>query len=304
MEVDKARLHELWSRLSLFDSSRGRLSEEARFGPSDSDRSFRFLVDARADPSRLFLVLRLDRRPCARSAHFEPFLLSLRPLFTPDGQHLDADSPFQVFVRLQSQNANDDHVMHACQTWTTTKSQASAKVMVRVSRESSGREVASLEPEWAPVSQVTHALYVHAQSLRFSEQKIFSKARNLCLELCVKDSDSRDAQPLLVLADGYMWAESGVVRHQTSPEFGDEVKIRLPLATDVERLHVLFRIQHVSCKPNACLKTCVGYAWLPLRGHVHGMHTLPVYASLPDRYLSVQPLGLGKGKCYHRPEPP
>lgn len=269
--------------MALFDGARGRLSEDARCTPEQLPRDFRFHVTA----APVFLVLRADRRACARVEHVEPVMLALRPLN-------DSDAPF-VCTRLNNQNANDEHVQNACQAFGSLKSNMSARISARVSDHVEGEHVATLEPEEAPVRHVVHALYVHALSLRFAEQKTFSKARNLCLEIQVKDSDARDAQPLHVLGSGAC-SESAVVRHQPSPEFADEVKVALPLAQDVDRLHVLFRLHHVSCKAGACLKTPVGFAWLPLRQHVHGTHALSVFASLPDRYLSVQSLGLGKGQ--------
>lgn len=44
--------------------------------------------------------------------------------------------------------------------------------------------------------------------------------------------------------------------------------------------------------------TPVGYAWLPLlnKGKLNiEEQTLPISTSLPTGYLSIQPLGLGKG---------
>lgn len=68
--------------------------------------------------------------------------------------------------------------------------------------------------------------------------------------------------------------------------------------------HLLFSFYHVSCdltkkRENAnSFETPVGYAWLPLlnKGRMNTEeHCLAVAASLPNGYLSIQPLGLGKG---------
>lgn len=61
---------------------------------------------------------------------------------------------------------------------------------------------------------------------------------------------------------------------------------------------------HVSCDlskrrdANTSFENPVGYSWLPLlsKGKINvEEQMLPVAASLPAKYLSIQPLGLGKG---------
>jgi len=67
--------------------------------------------------------------------------------------------------------------------------------------------------------------------------------------------------------------------------------------------HLLFSFRHVSCdikkkeQANAP-ETSIGYAWMPLlnKGKLNSDdQSLPVATSLPIGYLSIQPLGLGKG---------
>jgi hypothetical protein len=67
--------------------------------------------------------------------------------------------------------------------------------------------------------------------------------------------------------------------------------------------HLLFTFSHVSCdikkkEPTNSAVASVGFAWLPLlnKGRLNiEEQSLAVAASLPTGYLSIQPLGLGKG---------
>lgn len=94
-----------------------------------------------------------------------------------------------------------------------------------------------------------------------------------------------------------------VLHHVTSPSWYEEIKIRLPLGLFPEH-HLLFTFYHVSCNfgkkrdSGASFETPIGYAWCPLllKGKIHlEEQMLRVAANLPVGYLSVQPLGLGKG---------
>lgn len=83
--------------------------------------------------------------------------------------------------------------------------------------------------------------------------------------------------------------------------------MRLPLNIHAQH-HILFSFVHVSCDlskkrdANTSFETPVGYSWLPLlnKGRINiEEQILPVAASLPAGYLSIQPLGLGKGvSCF------
>lgn len=95
-----------------------------------------------------------------------------------------------------------------------------------------------------------------------------------------------------------------VLHHNTSPTWYEEIKLRLPLRITAQH-HLLFSFFHVSCNiakkkdlVSTVAETPVGYAWLPLltKGKLNiEEQCLPVAASLPAGYLSIQPLGLGKG---------
>lgn len=70
--------------------------------------------------------------------------------------------------------------------------------------------------------------------------------------------------------------------------------------------HLLFSFLHISCdikkkEKLTATNTPIGYAWMPLlsKGKMNiDEQTLPVAATLPAGYLSIQPLGLGKGVSF------
>lgn len=94
-----------------------------------------------------------------------------------------------------------------------------------------------------------------------------------------------------------------VLHHNTNPTWYEEIKIRLPLNISTQH-HILFSFIHVSCDlskrrdTSMTFETPVGYSWMPLlsKGKINvEEQLLPVAATLPPKYLSIQPLGLGKG---------
>lgn len=94
-----------------------------------------------------------------------------------------------------------------------------------------------------------------------------------------------------------------VLHHSTTPCFYEEIKIRLPLNITSQH-HILFSFLHVSCDivkkkdQYVAPETPVGYAWIPLlnKGRMNiDEQSIAVAATLPPGYLSIQPLGLGKG---------
>lgn len=98
-----------------------------------------------------------------------------------------------------------------------------------------------------------------------------------------------------------------VLHHSTNPSWYEEIKVRLPLTIHSQH-HILFSFVHVSCDlskkrdTNATFETPVGYAWIPLlsKGKINiEEQVIPVATTLPNGYLAIQPLGLGKGvRCY------
>ncbi|KAL0894603.1 hypothetical protein ABMA27_013165 [Loxostege sticticalis] len=161
----------------------------------------------------------------------------------------------------------------------------------------------NVEPE-QPYAAFVHHLYVRPLALNFESQKVFARARNIACSIELRDSDTGDNKPLQVV-----YGRTGmttqyrcsVLHHNANPTWCDEAKIRLP-ATLTSQHHLLFTFHHISCdiakKNDANVETCIGYAWVPLLKNdkfVDEQVNLPIATHLPSGYLSIQPLGLGKG---------
>lgn len=174
------------------------------------------------------------------------------------------------------------------------------------------REVCELEDtvpevEVNPYTSFISHLYVYPQSLNFDNQKMFARARNIACLIELRDSDDEDSKPLCSIygpPGGPPLVTNSccsIIHHNTTPTWCDEVKVRLPIQITT-RHHLLFTFYHISCdatkKKDVSVETCVGYSWLPLlhKGRICvEEQMLPVAASLPPGYLTIQPLGLGKG---------
>ncbi|XP_067007867.2 dedicator of cytokinesis protein 9 [Anabrus simplex] len=165
----------------------------------------------------------------------------------------------------------------------------------------------SSEKEVHPYTTFMNHLYVYPHSLCFDTQKTFTRARNIACLVELRDSDDEGSLPLCCLygrPGGPLFVTQvscAVLHHSTSPSWYEEVKVRLPICLHSKH-HLLFTFYHISCdsskKRDNGVETCVGYAWIPLlqKGRLNvDEQVLPVAASLPAGYLSVQPLGLGKG---------
>ncbi|XP_055642537.1 dedicator of cytokinesis protein 9 isoform X3 [Toxorhynchites rutilus septentrionalis] len=171
--------------------------------------------------------------------------------------------------------------------------------------------VSSSEQHLNPYASFVNHLYVYPLHLNYDSQKVFSRARNIAVLVELRDSDTAEAksieciygrpgQPILVSQ-----MSCPVLHHSTSPTWYTEIKLRLPLRITAQH-HLLFSFFHVSCNiakkkdfVSTSTETPVGYAWLPLlsKGKMNiEEHSVPVAASLPEEYLSIQPLGLGKGQ--------
>ncbi|XP_055550317.1 dedicator of cytokinesis protein 9 isoform X3 [Wyeomyia smithii] len=171
--------------------------------------------------------------------------------------------------------------------------------------------VGTSEQHLYPYATYVNHLYVYPLQLNYDSQKIFSRARNIAVLIELRDSDTAEAksieciygrpgQPTLISQ-----MSCPVIHHNTSPTWYEEIKLRLPLRITAQH-HLLFSFFHVSCNiakkkdlVSTSAETPVGYAWLPLltKGKmIVEEQCLAVAASLPVGYLSIQPLGLGKGQ--------
>ncbi|NXI38209.1 DOC11 protein, partial [Galbula dea] len=177
-------------------------------------------------------------------------------------------------------------------------------------------EVEELVPEVAkycyPFTVYKNHLYVYPLHLKYENQKVFAKARNIAVCVEFRDSDEADARPLkciygkpggpLLTTNAY----AAVLHHNQSPEFYDEIKIELPIHLH-QKHHLLFTFYHVSCEINTkttskkqdTIETQVGYAWVPLLkdGRIVTLERhLPVSSNLPPGYL-----GLGDTESRRQP---
>ncbi|XP_045515392.1 dedicator of cytokinesis protein 9 [Pieris brassicae] len=161
----------------------------------------------------------------------------------------------------------------------------------------------NFEPE-QPYAAYIHHLYVRPLALNFESQKVFVRARNISCTIELKDSDTGDVKALQIIhgrigmTDQY---KCSVLHHNANPSWCDEAKIRLP-TTLTNQHHLLFTFHHISCdiakKNDTNVETCIGYAWVPLLKNdkfIDEFVNLPIATHLPSGYLSIQPLGLGKG---------
>ncbi|XP_006571706.1 dedicator of cytokinesis protein 9 isoform X1 [Apis mellifera] len=169
------------------------------------------------------------------------------------------------------------------------------------------------EKDVHPYTTYINHLYVYPQTLCFDTQKIFTRARNIACIIELRDDDSENTTPLRCIygrpgtALLCLRASCAVLHHNAIPSWYEEIKIRLPPKLHAKH-HLLFSFYHISCDMNKKkengVENCVGYAWSPLlhKGRLNvdmdmNVQTLPVATHLPPGYLSIQPLGLGKGNA-------
>ncbi|XP_050078931.1 dedicator of cytokinesis protein 9 isoform X2 [Anopheles maculipalpis] len=163
-----------------------------------------------------------------------------------------------------------------------------------------------------PFVHFVNHLFVYPLHLSYDSQKIFSRARNLAVIVELRDSDTAEAKSIECIygrpGQDQLVSQMAcpVLHHNTSPTWYEEIKLRLPLNITAQH-HLLFSFFHVSCNiakkkdlTTTSTETPVGFAWLPLlsKGKINvEEQCLPVAASLPIGYLSIQPLGLGRGNA-------
>ncbi|CDQ58470.1 unnamed protein product [Oncorhynchus mykiss] len=137
-------------------------------------------------------------------------------------------------------------------------------------------------------------LYVNPHSLNFANRQ--GSARNITVKVqFMNGEDPNNAMPVIFgkssCVDYAKEAYTAVVYHNRSPDFHDEVKIKLP-ASLTDHHHILFTFYHVSCqqKQNTPLETPVGYTWIPMlqNGRLRtGNFCLPVSLEKPPQSYSV-----------------
>lgn len=164
-----------------------------------------------------------------------------------------------------------------------------------------------------PHSTLKNLLYIYPLSLKYDNQKVFSKARNIACTIRFVRGD--EAIPEKAVIDRLspsgpytIQTTCSVQHHQQYPTFGDEIKTQLPLNLTGHD-HLLFSFSHISVAGNASVKTpeatetSIGYAWLPLIWKKDRLvleqeeqeFALPVAVDLPSHYFKNKPTVAGKG---------
>ncbi|XP_037228534.1 dedicator of cytokinesis protein 8 [Falco rusticolus] len=121
---------------------------------------------------------------------------------------------------------------------------------------------------YVPHTIYRNLLYVYPQRLNFANRP--ASARNITIKIqfmCGEDPSC--AMPVIFgKSSGPEFVQeiyTAVTYHNKSPDFYEEVKIKLP-AKLTEKHHLLFTFYHISCQPKqgASVETLLGYSWLPI----------------------------------------
>ncbi|XP_053086672.1 dedicator of cytokinesis protein 7 isoform X20 [Pangasianodon hypophthalmus] len=147
---------------------------------------------------------------------------------------------------------------------------------------------------YVPNTTYRNLLYVNPQSLNFANRQ--GSARNITVKVqFMNGEDPSNAMPVIFgkssCGEFSKEAYTAVVYHNRSPDFHDEIKIKLPASLN-DHHHILFTFYHVSCqqKQNTPLETPVGYTWIPMlqNGRLRTGHfCLPVSLEKPPQSYSV-----------------
>uniref|UniRef100_A0A668A6J3 Dedicator of cytokinesis 6 n=1 Tax=Myripristis murdjan TaxID=586833 RepID=A0A668A6J3_9TELE len=147
---------------------------------------------------------------------------------------------------------------------------------------------------YTPHTTYRNLLYIYPQSLNFSSRQ--GSVRNIAVKVqFMAGEDPSQAMPVIFgkssCAEFMKEAYSPVIYHDKSPEFYEEMKMKIP-ANLTDNHHLLFTFYHISCQPkqNTPLETPVGYTWIPLMQHGRlrtGSFSLPVSVEKPPPSYSV-----------------
>uniref|UniRef100_A0A4W3H0W9 Dedicator of cytokinesis 6 n=1 Tax=Callorhinchus milii TaxID=7868 RepID=A0A4W3H0W9_CALMI len=147
---------------------------------------------------------------------------------------------------------------------------------------------------YAPYTTYRNLLFVYPQSLNFSSRQ--GSVRNIAVKVqFMAGEDISTAMPVTFgkssCPDSSREAYSAVVYHNKSPEFYEEIKMKIP-PNLTDNHHLLFTFYHISCqqKQATLLEAPVGYTWIPLMQHGRlktGQFSLPVSVEKPPPSYSV-----------------
>uniref|UniRef100_A0A663FJQ8 Dedicator of cytokinesis 11 n=1 Tax=Aquila chrysaetos chrysaetos TaxID=223781 RepID=A0A663FJQ8_AQUCH len=280
-------------------------------------------------------VHKVAKQVCSRLGQYRmPFGWAARPVFKDSQGTLDAEGKFSPLYKQDSSKLSNEDMLKLLAEYKKpekTKLQvipAQLNIVIKdipldftncvtasyipikpfeKSCEDIAVEVEELVPEVAkycyPFTVYKNHLYVYPLHLKYENQKVFAKARNIAVCVEFRDSDEADARPLKCIygkPGGHLLttnAYAAVLHHNQSPEFYDEIKIELPIHLH-QKHHLLFTFYHVSCEINTkatskkqdTVETQVGYAWVPLLkdGRIVTLERhLPVSSNLPPGYLGL-----------------
>ncbi|CAM4344958.1 unnamed protein product [Leuciscus chuanchicus] len=147
---------------------------------------------------------------------------------------------------------------------------------------------------YTPHTTYRNLLYIYPQTVNFNSRQ--GSVRNIAVKVqFMAGEDPSQAMPVIFgkssCAEFYKEAYTPVIYHNKSPEFYEEVKMKIP-ANLTDNHHLLFTFYHISCQPkqNTPLETPVGYTWIPLMQHGRlrtGSFSLPVSVEKPPPSYSV-----------------
>lgn len=125
-----------------------------------------------------------------------------------------------------------------------------------------------------PNYEYQNLLYIYPLSVNFTNRQ-GSSARNIAIKInFMKDEQEHCALPVIFgrsstcefTKETYL----NVIYHNKTPQYYDEVKIKLPGLLSGSNYHILFSYYHVSCNQNKnendsnSIETFIGFSWLPL----------------------------------------
>lgn len=149
-----------------------------------------------------------------------------------------------------------------------------------------------------------HFLYVYPDCVDFTGKIASERARNICIDIRLKNSDESTAErgePVLYGGSHSAGMVDHIVTsmtyHERKPHFIDEIKIALPFQL-TDRTHLLFTFYHISYqaavkedkKKDRQILNIIGYSVLPLTSESHLRQSfvqLQVAASLERGYMSL-----------------
>ncbi|XP_023577660.1 dedicator of cytokinesis protein 8 isoform X1 [Octodon degus] len=147
---------------------------------------------------------------------------------------------------------------------------------------------------YVPHTVYRNLLYVYPQRLNFVNK--LASARNITIKIqFMSGEDPTNAMPVIFgKSSGPEFVQevyTAVTYHNKSPDFYEEVKIKLP-AKLTGNHHLLFTFYHISCQQKqggASIESLLGYSWLPILLNERlqtGSYCLPVaLEKLPPNYF-------------------